>query len=328
MSSGCSDLSPPRPVQRKPPDDQADQFLRRPIGVFDVLTDQTLSIPTLLRAFRGKVVLTWGLTLGETGLMALIPLFTGLAIDGLLAGTLQEFWLLSGLLAMLVVLSVLRRVYDTRVYSAIRVELGVAQVGRGAELAVSALNARVGMGRELVEFLEETLPMVMASVVQLAVSVIILFSFAPMLAGSAILSVFGLMALYALFHRRFFRLNGLLNQQIERQVSILQRRRPEHVLGHLKRLRRREVQLSDTEAILYGLIFVVLLAMILFNLWYGTTNLALSIGAIFAVISYSWEFIDSALALPLTLQHWSRLSEITGRLNQSAARPAPSVARD
>lgn len=290
-----------------------------------MLTDQVLSIPTLLRVFRGKVALTWGLTLGETSLMALIPLFIGFAIDGLMADSFREFWSLAGLMAALVVLAVLRRLYDTRLYATIRVALGVAQAERSQTLPVSALNARIGMGRELVEFLEETLPMVMTAAVQLVFSIIVLFTYAPMLAGSALLAALGTMLVYALFHRRFFRLNGLLNQQVERQVSILETRRAETVLGHLNKLRRREVQLSDSEAILYGLIFVVLIGMILFNLWYATTSLALSIGAIFAVISYSWEFIDSSLALPVTLQHWSRLSEITQRLNRTAAGPSLSA---
>ena len=76
-----------------------------------------------------------------------------------------------------------------------------------------------------------------------------------------------------------------------------------------------EVQLSDTEAVLYGAIFIVLLSLILFNLWFAATELGTTVGTIFSIISYSWEFVDSALALPMTLQSWSRLSEIMRRLN-------------
>ena len=285
-----------------------------------MLTGHALTIATLVRVFRGRVSLTWGMILTETALMALIPLFIGFAIDGLLAGTMQELWHLAGLMAALIAMAVIRRVYDTRVYGTIRVELGRAQAARSSDLAVSALNARLGMGRELVDFLEETLPQAMAAGVQVLVSVGILYAFSPVLALAGGVAALTMAAIYALFHRRFYRLNGALNQQTERQVSILDRREARPTLAHLLRLRRLEVRLSDTEAVLYGAIFVVLLGLILFNLWFATTALSSSVGTIFSIISYSWEFVESALALPVTLQSWSRLSEITRRLN--APKPA------
>lgn len=282
-----------------------------------MLDTHDLTIGTLLRVFRGRVTLTWAMILGETVLMALIPLFIGFAIDGLLAGGLQELWNLTALMGVLIVVSVLRRVYDTRVYGTIRVEMGKAQTARSPKLAVSALNARLGMGRELVDFLEETLPEAMAACVNLVIAVVILYVFSPTLALAGALAALAMVVIYALFHDRFYRLNGELNQQTERQVSILERREARPTLAHLMRLRRYEVRLSDTEAVLYGAIFVVLLGLILFNLWYAATTLTITVGTIFSIISYSWEFVESALALPVTLQYWSRLSEIMQRLNRA-----------
>jgi len=282
-----------------------------------MLTGHDLTLGTLLRLFRWRIVLTWAMTLVETALLALVPLFIGFAIDGLLSGSFQDFWGLTGLLAALIVVSVLRRIYDTRVYSAIRVEFGRAQVARAPGLAVSKLNARLEMGRELVEFLEDTLPTVMTGVVQLVIALGILFTYAPVLSAAAGLAAMAVLAVYALFHRTFFRLNGTLNAQKEKQVGVLDLRSTRPALAHLIRLRRSEVRISDTEAILYGLVFVLLLAAILFNLWYATTALAVTTGAIFAIVSYSWDFVDGTLTLPMTLQHWSRLSEITRRLNRA-----------
>lgn len=280
-----------------------------------MLTGHNLTIAALLRVFRGRIALTWVMLLGETVLMALTPLFIGLAIDGLRAGTAEALGHLAGLMAALIAVAVTRRVYDTRVYGTIRVELSKAQVARSADIPVSTLNARLGMGRELVDFLEHTLPEAMAAGVQLAMALIILFAFSAPLALAGGAAAIALIALYALFHRRFYRLNGALNQQTEKQVSILDRRQARPTLAHLLRLRRLEVQLSDTEAVLYGAIFVVLLSLILFNLWFAATALTVTVGTIFAIISYSWQFVDSALALPMTLQNWARLSEIMRRLD-------------
>lgn len=280
-----------------------------------MFANRDLTIATLLRVFTGRISLTWAMILAETSLMALIPLFIGFAIDGLLAGSLVELWRLAGIMAALICVAVIRRLYDTRVYGTVRVELGREQASRSAELPVSALNARLAMGRELVDFLEQTLPDAMAAAVQLTISVIVLYAFAPELALAGGGAAMAMLVIYALFHRRFFRLNGALNGQVEKQVSVLEKRSKRPTAVHLMRVRQHEVRLSDTEAVLYGAIFIVLLGLILFNLWFATTQLTITVGTVFSIISYSWEFIESALALPVTLQSWSRLSEIMRRLN-------------
>ncbi|MEM9724379.1 MAG: ABC transporter six-transmembrane domain-containing protein [Pseudomonadota bacterium] len=283
-----------------------------------MLSDQPFTIGAILRVFRGSVALTWSLVLVETALMALVPLFIGFAIDELLLRQTGALWTLAWIMAALIGIAVARRVYDTRVYGTIRVELGVEQAARSAQTPVSVLTARLGMGRELVDFLEHTAPEAMAAAVQLAIAVAVLYAFSPAFAAGGGLCAVALLLIYALFHRRFFRLNGALNRQMERQVGILEHRRPRAVRLHLARLRVREVGLSDAEAVLYGAVFAVLSALVLFNLWFATTALRLSTGEIFSTVSYSWQFVDSALALPATLQSWSRLAEISRRLNRRA----------
>lgn len=279
-----------------------------------MLNGQTFSIGTLLRVFRWQVGLTWLLILSETGITVLIPLFIGFAIDGLLAGETRALAQLAALLFVLIVLSVIRRIYDTRVYGTMRVEIGKAQVARSRDLPVSKLNARLGMGRELADFLEGVLPEAIAGTVQFVAAIVLLYLFSPTLALAAAVVLIGMVLVYSLFHSGFYRWNGALNHQSEQQVSILETRRDRPVLLHLLRLRRYEVALSDVEAVLYGAIFILLLGMLLFNLWFATTQLGVTAGAIFSIVSYSWEFTEAALALPITLQSWSRLSEITKRL--------------
>ncbi|MGH1416828.1 MAG: ABC transporter six-transmembrane domain-containing protein [Pelagimonas sp.] len=277
--------------------------------------DGPITIPALLRVFWRRIGLTWVLTLFETALTALVPLFIGFAIDGLLAQNTTALFQLITVMAVLIAISVARRAYDTRVFGTVRVEVGRAQAARAPDQPVSMLNARLSMGREIVDFLEGELPLVIAAVVQLVISMIVLFAFGPMLALAGAVAVVAMLMIYALFHRRFYRLNGHLNQQTERQVGILETRNPRGLLLHLSHLRRVEVRLSDSESILYGAIFIVLLGLVVFNLWYATTTLPITTGTIFSIVSYSWEFIESALALPVTLQGWSRLSEITKRIN-------------
>ena len=100
---------------------------------------------------------------------------------------------------------------------------------------------------------------------------------------------------------------------------MLERRKPSSLLTHLERLRRCEVRLSDTEVILYAGIFGGMFAFILTNLWLASTLPAVTAGMIFAILSYSWELVESGITLPIVLQQWSRLSEIRERLNEVSA---------
>jgi len=220
----------------------------------NLLVTHPLNITTLVRTFWREISLTWFLTIIETALL------------------------------------VIRRLYDTRVYSKMRVSMCEAMSIRMKDRSVSSLNARLGMGRELVDFLETTAPEVMTSIIQLITSLVILYSFHPMLATFAFGAAVIMILLYGVFHRQFYRLNGAINQQVEKQVSVLE--------------------------ILYGAIFTILLGFILFNLWFAANEIDVSPGKIFSIVTYSWEFVDSALALPMTLQLWTRLSEITARINK------------
>jgi len=280
-----------------------------------IFVGDLLSVRTLLRMFRGSIGVTWLLTLCETTMTALAPLFIGFAIDGLLENDLSALLNLAGLLGALILVGVIRRIFDTRAYGTIRVELGKEQAARAGNGSVSTTNARLGMGRELVDFLEEQIPQLFGSFVQLGAALIILWSFHPMLFVSALTTGILTLLIYAAVHRRFFLLNGDLNGQMERQVGILSSSSSRMLFLHLLKLRKAEVRISDTEACVYGVMFSVLFGFILFNLWFAAQNIDMTVGRLFSLVSYSWEFVESALVLPATLQSWSRLSEITRRIN-------------
>lgn len=278
-----------------------------------------LKLWTLIRVFYPRVGATWVLTLCETALIALVPLFIGFAIDGLLAGQSAALFQLAGVMAALIMVSVIRRIYDTRVFGTVRVEVGRTQAMRASAQPVSILNARLGMGRELVDFLEVEVPLVITAVVQIIISVALLYAFDATLAQAAGCTVVVILTIYGFFHKHFFRLNGVFNRQTERQVSILEAHSAPHILTHLLRLRRMEVRISDAESALYGSIFAILLGLVVFNLWYATTHVAVTPGTIFVIVSYSWEFVEAAVTFPMALQSWSRLSEIIQRLSTSVA---------
>ena len=261
----------------------------------------------------------------ENTLLALIPLFTGRAIDALLARQSGALWEIAGVMGALILVATGRRAYDTRAYGTMRVRFGAELVRRTNERPVSQVNARLNMSREMVDFLEAYVPELLTAVVQLIVSVVILWAFDARLGISAVVVLVALALLYAMFHKRFYKLNGDLNSQVEEQVTVLEKRQREPLLTHLLRLRHCEVRLSDADAILYGLVFAGMFAFVLTNLWLAATIPAITAGMIFAILSYSWQLVESGAALPMTMQQWSRLSEIRERLNETSSAQSPAT---
>ncbi|MDO5630650.1 MAG: ABC transporter six-transmembrane domain-containing protein [Paracoccus sp. (in: a-proteobacteria)] len=162
-----------------------------------------LSVGRLFRVFWWQVGITWVLTLLETALFALMPLLIGWSIDGLVKNDWTSFRHLLLMLFSLLAIATMRRLYDTRVYGTIRVELGKVQAARSASDPVSVRNARVLMGLELVDFLENTAPEAMTSLVQVIVAAVVLLFFHGYLAASSAGALVVMLLIYAVAAPRF-----------------------------------------------------------------------------------------------------------------------------
>lgn len=255
-------------------------------------------------------------------MLVALPLLIGKAIDGLLSNDWTPFAFLIGLMLALLLISVGRRIYDTRAYGTMGVKFSMelierSKAGEAKNRSVSILNARLGMGRELVEFLELQAPLMMVALIQLGVTIVILLTYDSFLALSAGIATAILLLIYSMSSSRFFQLNRFINQRVEQQVTVLERGSKPALNDHLSSLRHHAVQLSDTEAMVYGLIFLVLLTMLTFNLWFASTQIGATAGQIFSIVTYSFQLIDSAVTIPATLQSLTRLSEITQRINNA-----------
>lgn len=112
-----------------------------------MLIDAKLTISTILRTFSRPIAVTWLLTLVETALTAFIPLLIGFAIDGLLDRDPTALLQLSIIMLVLIIVGVIRRIYDTRTYGTINVKLCQELASRSLNKPVSILSARLDMSR-------------------------------------------------------------------------------------------------------------------------------------------------------------------------------------
>ncbi|OED74916.1 ABC transporter permease [Vibrio splendidus ZS-139] len=283
-----------------------------------MLFKHPISLLTVIRLNPLKVSVTWLMVLAENVMLILLPLFIGYAIDGVLNQSFQPLMMLALILIVLVIISVIRRFYDTRVYGAIRVKLSNLVERNLRGLSISTKDARLTMSRELVDFLEDDLPSLMTAVVQLVATVIILSTFHFSLALCMLSAGISMLVIYGVFHRTFTRLNGKFNDQVEQQVKLLSGARLSALRSHFERLKLCEIKLSDTEAVVYGLIFIVLFGAVIGNLWMVSQLIDPTAGQVFSIVTYSLEFVETAVMLPITLQTFSRLTEISQRLNHTS----------
>lgn len=286
----------------------------------------SISIGGLIGRFRWRFSLTLLLVVLEAAVMLLFPLFIGLAINDLLQDEIGGLVLLGVLSAAALAVGSLRRLLDTRTYSAIyettATELATAEHARGTD--VSAIAARSTLLTEFVEFLENSMPMIVSSVIGIVGTLIILGG----IHRGVFLASLGLAILvavvYAATGRRNLRLTTSYNDELERQVSALSTRRTSDALGHFTRLMSWNRKLSDLETVNYALIYLGVIALLVYSPIALVDGADAEYGFVFAAIMYVFQYIEAVLAMPLFIQQLIRLNEITNRLKAEPAAELPT----
>ncbi len=270
----------------------------------------------LLKRFAGRFALTLTLVVLEAAGWIFFPLVIGRAIDSVLADStrgLYEFAIL-GIVTMGI--AVLRRLVDSRAYARIYVTLGEEMAESAAESSTSTRTARLGMLREIVEFFENSLPELINSVIGLGGTVLILAALnVPVFLGCLAVAV-ATVVLYALTGGLTIRYNQGLNDEHERQVDAVDSGDPARLAKHLRAMMRWNIRLSDLEAANFGINWVFMIALLVFAVSAATTETT-EYGAVFAIVMYVFQFVESMLMLPFFYQQWLRLREISGRLAEA-----------
>lgn len=278
-----------------------------------------MTLFSIFKRYRWRILLTLILVLTEAGAMLLLPLVIGIAIDGLLTNSCQGIYWLAVVGLGITISGSLRRLYDTRVYSGIYVDLSSETVKSHTEKSTSTINARVIMLKELVEFLENQMPELLNSVVALVGTVIILYAldFEIFLGCLAVLAL--MIAVFMATGKLTTTLNHHYNNTLEEQVMVIEncnRKNAVSVHGFMKRLMGWKVKISDLETAVFGIIWLGMVALIVFSVMQAVgTGEAIRAGEVMSVMMYVFNFAEGAGMLPLYFQQFLRLQEISSRLN-------------
>ena len=265
--------------------------------------------------YRQKILATMSMLTLERLCDVAVPFVLGIAINDLIAGSYRGIWLLAALELAVLTIGTLRRLYDTRVYARMYTEIA-DRTAKTSTLPVTKRAARLQLGRELVDFFEWELPQLVAAVIGIVGAFAMLLYLLPLVGGISVL-IAGLIGLvFVASKRRMFGLNKLLNNELERQVTMLERDTDISRHLHLGRLARWRIHLSDMEAANFALAELMLAALII-GAVVITTGTGMSVGGVFAVLTYLIDLAEGLVVLPWTYMQSIRAQEIGGRMAAS-----------
>jgi ABC-type multidrug transport system fused ATPase/permease subunit len=281
------------------------------------VTNRTLLLQTIFGKYRGRITLTYIVTLAENMFELSYPSLTGLAVNGLLKHDFTGLWLLLGVWLAHTATGVFRQSYDTRVFAAIYTDLATRTVSEQETkgFSTSQIVARSSLSREFVNFFERDIPATVNSLFGLLGALVLLFFYDAWSAGFCLMLLVPLAILNRGYSKRTLTLNQRLNNQLEREVTMLTRRRPSRVFGHYRLLAKWRVSLSDAEATNWGimeLFSIILSAAVIIRV---ASLPHVEPGTIYAMLAYLWNFLASLNHVPALVQQLSRLQDIARRMN-------------
>jgi hypothetical protein len=279
----------------------------------------TSTTRAVLRAERGRLAVTYAITLVENLFALLYPFTVGLAIDGLLAGRgLGSLVPLVGVWALHIVVGAARQVYDTRVFAKLHAELATRTVlrQRAAGIGTAEIAARAVMTRELVDFFEREVPTMATAVIGLVGSLAMLLLYdvpSGFAVGGVLVPVF---VVYRVFGRRAQTLNRELNDETEREVDLIAAGRLGPLASHFRRRGRLRIKLSNAEAASWSFVELFSIAAVVLMLLRATSLPGIGAGELYAMLAYVWRVLECLDQVPMLVQRLGRLVDIRGRLDR------------
>ena len=167
--------------------------------------------------------ITWGLLLIEACLLLLFPLAIGFSVDTLMQQQYTGLLSLGGLSLAVLIIGAGRRFYDTRTYAAIFQDLAnsLVQHEKAQKAPTSQITARINLLYEVIEFLENTLPLLLTNLIGFVGVILIISLIDSYVMSLCIISSILIIGIYATTRHKIFDYNQQQNDELEQQVTVL-----------------------------------------------------------------------------------------------------------
>ncbi|SFD37051.1 ABC transporter six-transmembrane domain-containing protein [Pseudoalteromonas denitrificans] len=281
-------------------------------------SDNGISLVQIFKRFKSQISVTFILVLIESVLGILFPLFIGWAINDLLDNQLNGLYWLAALGFSSLIIGSARRLYDTRTYSKIYQQVATERVEKEKtkQQTVSTISARTSLLTELVEFLENSMP----EVINVFIGIIGTLFIVVTMNVNVFYACFSLALLvsfvYLITGRFNYQLNANYNEELENQVKTLEQNDMGVIKLHFKNLMKWNIKLSDLETINYFIIWLGVIALLLYTPVSAIGMGVVDYGLVFSLMIYVFQYIELIVALPLFIQQLIRLKEISNRLSR------------
>ncbi len=273
-----------------------------------------MEIQPILKKHQLQFSFTLLLILLEAILAILFPLFIGYAIDSAISGSHQGVIHLGLLGLAALIVGVGRRIFDSRFYAKVYQSIGLNTISNIEGNVASTKSARLGMVRELVEFLENSLPELISNVIGLIGVIGIIATLNVNVFYGSLLIIFIVFIIYWMTSAKTIRLNKSSNDEFEKQVDIISKNDENELSLHLKEMMKWNIKLSDLEAINFSISWLLLIVFLVASIVISVNDGIVKYGTLFSLIMYVFQYIENVVNLPLFYQNWLRLKEIKERL--------------
>jgi len=212
-----------------------------------------------------------------------------------------------------VALVAIRRLHDVRLYA--RVYERASDTAIQLETGLSAKTARLNLLREVVDFLEWSLPELLISLVIFVGTLGFLFGLSRRVFAAALVMAALVVGTYALTTRRTVRFNRGFNDEYERQVDVLQGNDSVATRRHIGLLNGWLIKQSDLDTMNVAISLILATALLTFAIVSTTRSGAgVDSGNVFSIVLYVLELSAIAAYVPVSWQGYLRLRDILHRV--------------
>jgi hypothetical protein len=261
--------------------------------------------------------LTYALFNAENLLRLAQPMALGLAVADLARASARGLAWYAALHLAYLLIGAARQAFDTRTFTTIHADLAtrvvVAQRREGIE--VSRVAARSALSRELVDFFEHDLAVVFSAVYSVLGALVVLGLYDRLLVVLCLVLALPATIAGRLSGRKALTLHGRLNDELEREVAVIDEGEPRRVGNHYRRVARWRVGLSDVQAVHFGVTQLGIL--ILLTVALTRSSHASDAGRIIAVSRYILMFALGLDSLPPLIPQLTRLHDIGRRIHNA-----------
>ena len=280
------------------------------------------ALKRVLYKHRYRLVLTYSLFGLEMLGSLLRPFFLGEAVNGLIAGSYRALILLAVVHFAYLVIGTIRHMVDTRTYTTIYTALVTRILSRRFEdNDVSRLSAHSTLTREFIDFLQFDLNFVVEAAYNIIGSLILLFFYDKTVVLVCLSILVPVSLVSYRYGKKMKRLTQIKNDELEIQVDVISTRNIKEITRHYGLLQKWQIRASDREAWNFGMIELLVLVVIVVSLLITASHIGktLHVGDIIGIYTYILRFVSGLDTIPYTVERYSTLKDITGRIELEEA---------